>query len=307
MGKKRGERWGKKYEDKRDWKEYNEKLVRRGELYLSLDFLERWGEEVKKMNKGKRGRPFRFPEAFVDWMGLIRAWFFMPFRQMEGFLRALSLHVPVEPADYTTLFKRIKDSDLDLSSTIEAGEDVVIAVDSTGVRVTNRGEWMREKWNNHRGWIKVHLSVDVESKQILGLELTNEEVGDADMFPSLLEQSKANSKGIKRVLGDGAYDDREAFNLLKESRIESGIKTRSNATTKSRGSLYRAQCVRERQKLGYKEWSKKKGYGKRWSVEGTISAFKRIYGETVRAASIQGMYREIKTKLMAYNILLNIT
>lgn len=139
------------------------------------------------------------------------------------------------------------------------------------------------------------------------MELTNEEAGDADMFPSLLEQSKANSKGIKKALADGGYDDKNAFNLLKENKIESGIKTRSNATTKSRGSFYRAQCVRERQKLGYKKWSKKKGYGKRWSVEGVISAFKRIFGETVRAASIQGMYREIKTKLIAYNILLNIT
>lgn len=206
--------------DKRDWREYNEKLVRRGDLYLSLDFLERWDEEVGKMNRGKRGRPFRFPEAFVEWMGLIRVWFFMPFRQMEGFLRALSLHVTVKPADYTTLFKRIKDTRIDLSSTIEAGEDVVIAVDSTGVRVTNRGEWMREKWNTHRGWIKVHLSVDVESKQILGLELTNEEVGDPEMFPSLLKQSQANSVSIKKVLGDGAYDDRDTFNLLKENKIE---------------------------------------------------------------------------------------
>jgi len=32
----RKERWGKKYEDKRDWREYNEKLVARGEAYISL-------------------------------------------------------------------------------------------------------------------------------------------------------------------------------------------------------------------------------------------------------------------------------
>lgn len=42
-------------------------------------------------------------------------------------------------------------------------------------------------------------------------------------------------------------------------------------------------------------------------MEGAISVVKRIFGETVRAASIQGMYREIKTKLLAYNILLNMT
>ncbi len=60
--------------------------------------------------------------------------------RLEGFLRALSQHVPLEPADYTTLFKRIKALKLDLSSTIIWGEEVVIAVDSTGIRITNRGE-----------------------------------------------------------------------------------------------------------------------------------------------------------------------
>jgi len=45
-------RWGKKYEDRRNWKEYNEKLVRRGELYLSLEFLDSWEKELKEINKG---------------------------------------------------------------------------------------------------------------------------------------------------------------------------------------------------------------------------------------------------------------
>ncbi|CAD7770355.1 hypothetical protein FHEFKHOI_00790 [Candidatus Methanoperedenaceae archaeon GB50] len=48
-------------QSKRNWKGYNEKLVRRGELYISLDFLENWDEELNRMNEGKVGRPFRFP------------------------------------------------------------------------------------------------------------------------------------------------------------------------------------------------------------------------------------------------------
>jgi hypothetical protein len=34
----KNERRGEPYQDKRNWKEYNEKLVRRGEFYLSLEF-----------------------------------------------------------------------------------------------------------------------------------------------------------------------------------------------------------------------------------------------------------------------------
>ena len=64
-------RWGKKFEDKRDWKEYNETLVRRGELYLSLGFLDSWDDELAKMNAGKRGAPFSYPDQFVAFMGFI--------------------------------------------------------------------------------------------------------------------------------------------------------------------------------------------------------------------------------------------
>ncbi|MEM2259048.1 MAG: hypothetical protein QXE46_04050 [Candidatus Thermoplasmatota archaeon] len=42
----------------RNWKEYNEQLVRRGEFYISLDFMETWDEELEEMNYKKRGRPF---------------------------------------------------------------------------------------------------------------------------------------------------------------------------------------------------------------------------------------------------------
>jgi hypothetical protein len=31
----------------RDWKEYNQELVKRGELLIDLDFLENWDRELK--------------------------------------------------------------------------------------------------------------------------------------------------------------------------------------------------------------------------------------------------------------------
>jgi hypothetical protein len=35
-------------------------------------------------------------------------------------------------------------------------------------------------------------------------------------------------------------------------------------------------------------------YGRRWAVEGFFSSIKRIFGETVRASSPEGMIAEIK-------------
>ena len=308
--KTKNKRWGKKYEDKRNWKEYNEELVRRGELYLSLEFLENWHAELVKMNAGKRGRPFSYPEQFVKFMAFVHLIFYMPYRQMEGFLRKLSDLVSQDlAADYSTLSKRIAKMKIKLPESIsQKKEDVIIAVDASGVKVTNRGEWMREKWRVHRGWIKAHISVDTKTKETLAIEITDESVSDSDKFDDLINQTEQNIEGkkIERVLGDGGYDNKECFNTLDEKKIESGIKTRINASTKARGSSYRAKCVRERKKLGgYKGWRDKYEYGKRWIAENVLSAVKRIFGETVRATSTVGMFRETKMKFMCYNILLN--
>jgi hypothetical protein len=30
-----------------------------------------------------------------------------------------------------------------------------VAIDSTGIKVADRGEWLREKWHRRRGWLKL--------------------------------------------------------------------------------------------------------------------------------------------------------
>lgn len=88
-------------------------------------------------------------------------------------------------------------------------DDVIVAADSTGIKVTNRGEWMREKWGAGRGWIKVHLMIDVKTNQTLGLEITDEFMQDDQRFIPLLDQTQQNcgkEHPVYRVLADGAYD-----------------------------------------------------------------------------------------------------
>ena len=57
---------------------------------------------------------------------------------------------------------------------------IIIAADSTGIKVTNRGQWMDEKWNvlNRKGYLKIHVAVNIKTKEILALEVTDEKVHD---------------------------------------------------------------------------------------------------------------------------------
>jgi hypothetical protein len=66
-----------------DWRSVDERLIRRGELLLSLDFLERYDLDLSVLNCGKVGRPYK-----VTYMYVVRYLFSMPYRQLEGFTQA---------------------------------------------------------------------------------------------------------------------------------------------------------------------------------------------------------------------------
>lgn len=294
----------------RNWREYNKKLVKRGEFYLTMDFIEYWEKELEEMNKNKRGSPFEFPQSFIDFSAFLKTIFNLPYRQLQGISKKLSVYVPgLQSADYTTLWRRIRATEFEIEQleAVKESEDesggVIVAIDATGMKVTNRGEWMREKWKKKRGWIKVHISVDAETRKLLGLGVTDERVADSKEFKNLIEQAEKtlNGRKIASALGDGAHDNKDSFNYLKEKGITSGIKVRKNASTRARGSPYRAQCVRELKKIGYKAWKKKYHYGMRWASEGFFSSVKRIFGENIRATSREGMIQEVKMKFLFYD------
>ena len=68
---------------------------------------------------------------------------------------------------------------------------------------------MRQKWQKRRGFLKIHVAVDVKSKQITGLTITDDKSHDSKSFMSLVEQSKQFGNVTKVPLADGAYDTKE--------------------------------------------------------------------------------------------------
>lgn len=298
----------------RNWREYNSKLIKRGEFYLSMDFIEQWNEELREMNENKRGNPFEFPQSFIEYAAFMKTTFNLTYRGAQGVLSALSRYIPgLHAAGYTTLWRRTRATafgitQLNPPDASEVDEGAVVAIDATGMKVARRGDWIRKKWKVKKGWLKVHISVEVKTKELLGVSVTDESVGDNKEFKNLMEQAERtlNGRKIKRALADAAHDNRDSFNYLKQKRTESGIKTRKNASTRARGSPYRAQCVRELKKIGYETWKEKYEYGMRWASEGYFSAVKRIFGEDVRATSREGMFQEARMKFLFYNMIAHV-
>lgn len=284
----------------RDWKGYNDALVRRGEILLNMGFVASWSSDLEAMNDGKEGARFRYPESFIKLLAVIHA-YLLPFRQLEGFTKALTNHVDgLKAPDYTSIWWRVSRMKVELDPSIKPDEDVTIAIDSSGIKVSNRGEWIRQKWKVRRGFIKIHLAVDVKTKQIISMEVTKEDVPDGRMLKPLVE--KASSKAeVTKVIGDGAFDSRENFRFLTERGIEPIIKVRKNSSTKAKGCMPRKLAVIEQLK-DPDQWKKKHGYGFRWMAESAISSLKRTFGEQISSIKWRSIVNELLFKASIYNL-----
>lgn len=283
----------------RDWKGYNEALVKRGLILLDLDFVADWSRELKAMNERKEGARYRYPESFVKLLAVVHA-YVLPYRQLEGFMRALSQHVDgLKAPDYTTIWWRVARMKVDVASSVELDKDITIAVDSTGIKVSNRGEWIRKKWKVKRGFIKVHIAVDTKTKQIIAIEVTKEDVGDGRMLGRLVRNS-ADVADVKRVIGDGAYDSKGNFRVVSEMGIDPLIRVRKNASLKGGGCMPRKFAVVEQ--LGNSEWRRESGYGYRWMAESAFSSLKRIFGEYICSVKWKNIVNELLLKASIYNL-----
>jgi hypothetical protein len=281
-----------------DWPSYNQSLVRRGQLLLDFDVLDRWHHELSQMNHGKVGEPYDYPDSFMQLLGYMRVYFHLPYRQTEGVVIAhASTKVPCIP-DYSTISRRINKLDIKINEGL--GNDIVIALDSTGIKVANRGEWMRHKWHVRKGYLKIHVAVDIKNKKIISLEVTSEEVHDGRMLSKLVDNASENNH-VKGILADGMYDSNNNFRYLSKNHIKPGIKTRSNSKVKSTNCQARNMSV-VKQQANFKRWKRSVSYGYRWMAETAFSSIKRMFGEHVTARKFPYMVKEIFLKATLYNM-----
>lgn len=285
---------------KRNWSKYNEQLVKRGEFYLNLDFLDKNQGELVKMNRNKRGRPYAYTDSFIMFTAFLKTAFGLEYRQTEGVLRALSKYVPgIRAADYTTLWVRFSKIKFELPEALDDPQRVV-AFDGTGVKASNRSEWYQIISGKKRKWVKVMIAVDVRTGEILDIVVAEGASRDNALF-----KEKGRKIKMKAFMGDGAFDDKEIFDYCDKNNIQPIIKVRKDASRKSRGSRLRRKSIRELEKIGEDKWSEKYGYGKRWLVESCFSAVKRTYGDSVSAKRFDMAKKEAMLKFILYNAVKN--
>ncbi len=298
MAKKR---WGKKKKYPRDWKTYNEELIRRGTFYLDFEWAKNWEKELKEMNKNKVGAPYQFPESLIELQGV---WHHLVnYRGVEGITRAVveAGKLP-QYNDFSTINRRV--NRMNTNITLPEKGDIYASTDGTGTKLNMSGEYFEEKYGNGRKkFIKVIITANPITKDLLKVDasLEGEELSEPQVAMTHMAELEAEGFNILKFWGDGSFDVHELFDFLDYYNIESAVKIGKDAVIDPGGSVRRNIEVAKFKELGYEEWAKEKEYGKRWlGTEGIISAVKRCFGERVRSKKKENMIKEAKRKFWAY-------
>ncbi len=146
-------------------------------------------------------------------------------------------------------------------------------------------------------------TVNVKTKKILSMQVTDEHVHDGKALPELIENiiKSDNMVSIGKLFGDGAYDNNDIFRYLSDNGILPCIKVRKNSRVRwKKGNILRNLSVLA-QRNDLQKWKDSVDYGKRWIVETVFSCIKRMFGEYVYSIKLKNMIQEMMLKASLYN------
>ena len=157
---------------------------------------------------------------------------------------------------------------------------------------------MSDKWhikNNKKGYLKLHVAVNVKTKKILPMKVTaDEHVHNSKAFPGLVKDviKSDNITPIvicKLFADDGAYEDNNIFRCPADNGILPCIKVRKNSKVGwKKGNILKNLSVIS-QKKDLQKWIDSVSYGQRWIVETVFSCIKGRFGEYVYSVKLKNM------------------
>jgi hypothetical protein len=295
----------------RNWQVYNKSLCNRGKitLFLTPRVIQIWRTiNLKKVTIGEK----MYPDFIIEICLTLAKMYSLPLRQTTGFVRDLLDQLGLEECpvpDYSTLSRRQKYLDIDISTPFKSTKNLAIAVDSTGLKVYGEGEWKVKKHGagKHRTWLKLHLAVDVQTQEIVKAHLTSNAIHDAkaaiDMFSDTVEK-----ENISSFYGDGAYDDFKLREFLSLSTKQI-IPPPKNAVVKKAEQkkpipnylFQRNQAIERRKEIGSKDWKKEINYHQRSLSETAMYRYKMIFGDKVEARTEENQKTEVFIKCKILN------
>ena len=147
------------------------------------------------------------------------------------------------------------------------------------------------------------MGINESTGVIEAAELTGNDIADADVLEQLLQQIE---KPIGKVSGDGAYDRRKCYDVLRVRGIVAAIPPQKNAklwNVKRDGVVARIrnENVKRVWVVGLKQWKCEIDYHRRSIAENTMFRFKTILGDTIASRLFKNQRIEVLLKCKILN------
>lgn len=294
-------------EVKRNWKEIDERLIRRGMVEFDPLLLRNLDNFLKKANRGKEGRPYAYPNEFIKFIGLIKTKFHLSYRGAKGFLYLFSAFFEIP--HYSNIFRRMIRLDLNIDETISDNNDpLFLSIDASGLEADQGGSWLKEHYGRKKQkWIKIHFAIDVKSKKIIDFRVSTDTGTDNRKFRGMIRDI-SKKRIIDKVTADPFYDDHKNYELLHKKKIRAAIKLKNNSNPDylqgkyDKRKFYRWKQILLFKKYSLETWKKKTGYNYRTLSESCFNSFKAQFGHSVSSKKMETVRNEIMWKVYQYNL-----
>lgn len=191
---------------------------------------------------------------------------------------------------------------------IKSGKRITdIVFDASGLKVYGEGEWKVKIHgkSKRRIWRKIHFGINPKTHEIILTELTDNACNDGQIMRRLLEKMGK----LKKVYGDGAYDNYECHQAINSHGAEALIPVRKRGKYQHKkflSSQQRNQQILDVLALGNDDvarslWKKLKGYHRRSLVETAFFRFKTILGSSLKSRKLINQKVENTIKCMILN------
>lgn len=307
----------------KNWSEYNNALINRGNLDFLIEEAIANDAFLIPNKTGCVGRPKRYSDDLILLILAIREFFKLPLRQTVGYAAWLfgKLHLIYLLPDYTTLSRRMKKLKVDFTKRFldvnkeRDKEGIVLVIDSSGFKIFGEGEWKVRKHgkNKRRTWVETHLGINHKTRDIVTLLNTSAQVHDNTQVEPLLRQCKRKGLKVKIIIGDGAYDAKNTYELAKKYKAKLIVPPRKDAIehiNEGRDHQYydtpgweeRNAVICHIEEYGLDGWMADVDYHRRSLVENTFYRLKIIFGPNLKSRNKDNQYTEqcIRAKLLNY-------
>lgn len=311
-----------KIRKERNWSQYNQKLKRIAiiDFFISEDAIKNWQHKGERKPGGK----LIYSDHIVEMCLMIKEYYKLAYRQTQGFVESVFkyMNINVVTPDYSTMSRRCGMLKVGIRNKLLAPkgkENIVVAVDSTGLSLYSGSEWnrikhAREKTSPFTKWRKLHIAINVNTGEILSSFCGKSTANDGESMPNLLASI---DESISAVCGDMAYDKVNCRAAIQERGARQLIPPCRNArlTKNNRNLTKKRQILKERDdainyiqhntingdaSMARAAWKKQVGYHARSLVETTMLQIKQHCRDrlTTRTESNRLVQAQIKCKIV---------